>query len=73
MIETGRYTPRAQQVILEAQKEAKRMNQTFTGTEHLLLAIMRIDAGIAVNVLKKLGLSYEQVHTAVEKERTPEE
>lgn len=68
MIETANFTPRAQQVILEAQKEAQRMDKRVTSTEHILLAILKVDAGVASTVLKKLGITYDKVKIAIKQE-----
>src|SRR6204780_2407176 len=62
------FTPRAQQVLALARKEADRFNHYFVGTEHLLLGLIRVGQGVAVNVLQKLGLDLETVRMEVEKE-----
>src|SRR5712691_5845594 len=62
------FTPRAQQVLALARKEADRFNHNFVGTEHLLLGIISLGQGVAVNVLQKLGLSLESVRMEVEKQ-----
>ena len=55
------FTPRAQQVLALARKEADRFNHNFVGTEHLLLGLIKLGQGVAVNVLQKLGLDLETV------------
>src|SRR3989441_1666543 len=60
------FTPRAQQVLALARKEADRFNHNFVGTEHLLLGLIRLGQGVAVNVLQKLGLDLETVRREVE-------
>ena len=62
------FTPRAQQVLALARKEADRFNHNFVGTEHLLLGLIKLAQGVAVNVLQKLGLDLETVRLEVEKE-----
>src|SRR6187401_573294 len=62
------FTPRAQQVLALARKEADRFNHNFVGTEHLLLGLIKLGQGVAVNVLQKMGLDLETVRTEVEKE-----
>jgi ATP-dependent Clp protease ATP-binding subunit ClpA len=62
------FTPRAQQVLAMARKEADRFNHNFVGTEHLLLGLIRLGQGVAVNVLQKLGLDLETVRLEVEKQ-----
>ena len=62
------FTPRAQQVLALARKEADRFNHNFVGTEHVLLGLINLGQGVAVNVLQKLGLSLEAVRAEVEKQ-----
>src|SRR5216117_3837152 len=62
------FTPRAQQVLALARKEADRFNHNFVGTEHLLLGLIKLGQGCAVNVLQKLGLDLEAVRSEVEKQ-----
>ena len=62
------FTPRAQQVLALARKEADRFNHNFVGTEHLLLGLIKLGQGVAVNVLQKMGLDLETVRQEVEKE-----
>ena len=62
------FTPRAQQALALARKEADRFNHNFVGTEHLLLGIIKLGQGVAVNVLQKLGLDLEMVRLEVEKQ-----
>src|SRR3982075_833030 len=62
------FTPRAQQVLALARKEADRFNHNFVGTEHLLLGLIKLGQGVAVNVLQKLGLDLETVRLEVEKQ-----
>src|SRR5687767_12978703 len=61
------FTPRAQQVLALARKEADRFNHNFVGTEHLLLGLIKLGQGVAVNVLQKIGLDLETVRMGVEK------
>jgi ATP-dependent Clp protease ATP-binding subunit ClpC len=60
------FTPRAMQVCALARKEADRFNQKVVGTEHLLLGLLKLGQGVAMNVLQKVDL--ETVRLAVEKE-----
>ncbi len=62
------FTPRAQQVLALARKEADRLNHNFLGTEHLLLGLIKLGQGVAVNVLQKMGLDLETVRLEVEKQ-----
>jgi ATP-dependent Clp protease ATP-binding subunit ClpA len=62
------FTPRAQQAMALARKEADRFNHNFLGTEHLLLGLIKLGQGVAVNVLQKMGLDLETVRMEVEKQ-----
>lgn len=62
------FTPRAQQVLALARKEADRFHHNYVGTEHLLLGLINLGQGVAVNVLQKMGLDLQTVRTAVEKQ-----
>ncbi|MFO1458163.1 MAG: ATP-dependent Clp protease ATP-binding subunit [Verrucomicrobiota bacterium] len=62
------FTPRAQQVLALARKEADRFNHNFVGTEHLLLGLIKLGQGVAVNVLQRMGLDLDNVRQEVEKE-----
>lgn len=62
------FTPRAQQVLALARKEADRFNHAYVGTEHLLLGLIKLGQGVAVNVLERMGLELDTVRQEVEKE-----
>ncbi len=62
------FTPRAQQVLALARKEADRFHHNYVGTEHLLLGLIKLGQGVAVSVLQKMGLDLETVRNAVEKQ-----
>ncbi len=61
-------TPRTKRVIELAVDEARRMGHHYIGTEHLLLGLIREGDGIAVNVLKSLGVSPDKVRSNLAKE-----
>ena len=61
------FTPRAQEVLALALKEAKRLNHGYVGTEHLLLGLIKLGQGVAVNALQRMGLDLERVRMEVEK------
>lgn len=63
----GNLTPRAQRVLLLARKEAERLQLPFIGTEHVLLGLSLLGAGVATNVLNKIGLELEVIQAEVEK------
>jgi len=62
------FTPGAQQTLALARKEADRMHHNFVGTEHVLLGIIALGHGIAVNVLVKMGLDLETLRMELEKQ-----
>jgi len=61
------FTPRAQQVLQLARKEAERFNHQYVGTEHILLGLIALGEGEAVNVLEKMGVDLETLRFEVEK------
>ena len=61
------FTNRAKQVIKLAKKEAQRLNHPYLGTEHVLLGLLKLGQGIAVNVLKSNNLDYETIRAEVER------
>lgn len=66
MSDMYQLTPRAQQVLSLARKEADRLNHNFVGTEHVLLGLIALGQGAAVNVLQKLGLDLQSMRQEVE-------
>jgi ATP-dependent Clp protease ATP-binding subunit ClpC len=54
-------SPGTKRVLELAVDEARRMNHHYISTEHLLLGLVRQNEGVAVDVLKKLGISAEQI------------
>ncbi len=66
MNEFQNFTPRAQRAIRLAYKEADRFNHPYVGTEHLLLGLIALGEGVAVNVLERLGISLEAVRMEVD-------
>ena len=61
------FTPRAQRVLQLAKQEADRFNHGYIGTEHLLLGLIALGEGVAVTVLRRLGLDLDTVRMEVEK------
>jgi ATP-dependent Clp protease ATP-binding subunit ClpC len=53
------YTSRAKKVLEYAMAEAREMNHSYVGTEHLLLGLLREEKGIAAQVLNSLGVTLE--------------
>jgi ATP-dependent Clp protease ATP-binding subunit ClpC len=62
------FTPRAQQVLALARKEADRFHHNYVGTEHILLGLINLGQGVAVNVLQKMGLDLDTVRQAVDEQ-----
>ena len=74
-------SPGTQQVLQYAFDEAKKLGSSYVSTEHLLLGLLRYGEGIALNVLRKLGVTPEQIRrqtrrvlqeTSVPRRRTTE-
>jgi ATP-dependent Clp protease ATP-binding subunit ClpC len=61
-----RFTDQARRVVVLAQEEARRLNHSQIGTEHLLLGLLREPASVATEVLVSLGVSVEEVRVGVE-------
>ena len=54
-------SPGTQQVLEFAVDEARRMGHHYIGTEHLLLGLVRLNEGVALDVLRKMGVTAEQI------------
>jgi ATP-dependent Clp protease ATP-binding subunit ClpC len=54
------YTSRAKKVLEFAVAEARDLNHSYVGTEHLLLGLLREEKGVAAQVLESLGVTLEQ-------------
>lgn len=62
-----KFTNRAKQVIKLAKREAQRLNHNYLGTEHVLLGLLKLGQGVAVNVLRNLNIDFDTVRSEVEK------
>jgi ATP-dependent Clp protease ATP-binding subunit ClpC len=62
-----RFTDRGRKIIILAREEAERHQNDYLGTEHLVLAVLREGDGIALAMLKKMGLSPEHVRLEIER------
>ena len=62
------FTPRAQQVLAHARREADRFNHHYIGTEHLLLGLLKLGKGVAVTILENLGVELNAVRQQVEQQ-----
>jgi len=58
-------TPRAKRVIELAVDEARRLNHSYIGTEHLLLGLLRDREGAAVGVLESFGVTFDKAQTEI--------
>jgi hypothetical protein len=61
-----RFTDRARRVLVLAQEEARLLNHSFIGTEHILLGLIQEGEGVAAQALRALDISFEEVHLEVE-------
>lgn len=62
----AKFSNRVKEVISLSREEALRLGHDYIGTEHLLLGMIREGEGVAVALLKKLGVSLDELRTAVE-------
>ncbi|HSH02254.1 MAG TPA: ATP-dependent Clp protease ATP-binding subunit [Anaerolineae bacterium] len=62
-----RLTQRARRVLSLAQEEAKRLNHSYVGSEHVLVGLLSEDGGVAGRVLRELGLEIERVQAMIER------
>src|SRR6201994_4377099 len=65
------YTPRVKKVLALAGKEAKSLNHSYVGTEHILLGLLREGEGVAARVLKSLEVDIERTRNEILKELDP--
>src|SRR5438045_5708638 len=61
-----RFTDRARKVMQLANREAKRFNHEYIGTEHILLGLVKEGEGVAANVLKNLDIDLRKIRLEVE-------
>ena len=62
----AKFSNRVKEVISLSREEALRLGHDYIGTEHLLLGVIREGEGVAINLLKKLGISLEDLRASVE-------
>jgi len=62
----AKFSNRVKEVISLSREEALRLGHDYIGTEHLLLGMIREGEGVAVSILKKLGVSLDELRTSVE-------
>lgn len=56
------YSPRAARILEEAHRQAARFGQKQTGTEHLLLALIKEGENVAVRLLNTLGANVQKIY-----------
>ncbi len=61
-----KFTKRAKQVLQYATEEARTLNHSYIGTEHILLGLIREGEGVAARVLEDLGVQLAQTRHSVE-------
>jgi ATP-dependent Clp protease ATP-binding subunit ClpC len=61
-----RFTDRARRVVVLAQEEARLLNHSYIGTEHILLGLIHEGEGVAAKALESLGISLEAVRNQVQ-------
>ncbi|MBK8290248.1 MAG: ATP-dependent Clp protease ATP-binding subunit [Flammeovirgaceae bacterium] len=63
----AKFSNRVKEVISLSREEALRLGHDYIGTEHLLLGMIREGEGVAVGVLKKLGVPLDDLRGEIEK------
>jgi ATP-dependent Clp protease ATP-binding subunit ClpC len=62
-----KFTERGRKIIIYAKEEAERRQNDYLGTEHLLLAILREEDSLPAAILRKMGLSSDEIRMEVER------
>ena len=65
LAERDGYSPRAEKVLEEAHRQAERFHSDKTGTEHILLAMLREGENVAVRLLNTMGISIQKLYVEV--------
>src|SRR5690606_32302318 len=63
----AKFSNRVKEVISLSREEALRLGHDYIGTEHLILGMIREGEGVAVGVLKKLGVPLDELRSEIEK------
>ncbi len=61
------FTPRSKNVLEISVDEARRFNDNFIGTEHILLALLRESDGLAIRILHELGIDEKEFYGEVQR------
>ena len=56
-----KFTDKARKVLVLAQDEARALHQPYVGTEHVLLALIKEEEGLAAKALSRLNVEYDAV------------
>ena len=62
----AKFSNRVKEVISLSREEALRLGHDYIGTEHLLLGMIREGEGVAIELLRKLGVSLEELRELIE-------
>ena len=62
----AKFSNRVKEVISLSREEALRLGHDYIGTEHLLLGVIREGEGVAIGLLKKLGISLDDLRASIE-------
>ena len=62
----AKFSPRVKDVITFSREEALRLGHDYIGTEHLLLGLIREGEGMAIKILKSLGINLAELRKSVE-------
>jgi len=60
-----KFSEKTAQIFVTAQEEAKELGHSYVGTEHLLLAILKVDRGPVVELLEEMGVTYSKVRSEI--------
>ena len=66
-----KFTERAQKIIIYAKEEAGRLKHDYVGPEHILLGLIRGGSGVAIGVMKNMGVSLTKLKKEVESMLSP--
>ena len=62
-----KFTERGRKVIIYAKEEAEKRQNDYLGTEHLLLAVLKEEDGLPIAILKRMGITFEEIRLEVER------
>src|SRR5216117_3098983 len=62
----AKFSPRVKDVITFSREEALRLGHDYIGTEHLLLGLIREGEGMAIRIVKSLGINLAELRKSIE-------